>query len=80
MSFWNPEKTYAPDAVHTITLKATDGQQFRWGAAAQRYSPKGSRGAFMAWAIDLAICFLEAKEKTDEERRQGLQLWIHHRD
>ena len=77
MSFWNPEPTYPPDAVHTLTLKATEGQKWKWGAVADKYR-FGSRGAFIAWAVDFAVLVLEAKERADEDRRFGLRMWQPH--
>jgi hypothetical protein len=71
--FWNPEPTYPPHA-RPVTFKATAGQVDRWTAAAKQYN-RGSRGAFIAWAVDLACFFLEAQDRANEERHQVMHLW-----
>jgi hypothetical protein len=76
VSFWNPEPTYPPDAMFTITFKATEGQKWYWSAAADRHG-FGSRGAFISWAVDFAVLVLDAKTRQDEERRMEMNLWQH---
>lgn len=73
MSFWNPEPTY-PQHAKPVTFKATMGQLSRWNAAAKKYN-RGSRGAFIAWAVDFACFALEAQEKACEQREQEMRLW-----
>ena len=72
--FWNPKPTYPPDAVYSVTLKATDGQRHRWECTAERLGIK-SRGAFIAWAADFACFALEAQDRAHEERHQEMHLW-----
>ena len=76
--FWNPEPTYPPHALHTVSLKATAGQRDAWEGAAKRFN-FGSKGAFLAWAADFAVLVLEAKCRADEDRRQEMGLWEHRR-
>jgi len=66
MSFWNPEKSYPTDALYTVTVKATEQQRARWETAAKRWN-KGSRGAYVAFAADLATLFLDAWVKNCED-------------
>ncbi len=74
MSFWNPQPTYPPDAILTVTLKATEGQKWKWGAIADKYR-FGSRGAFIAWAADFAALMLDAKQRADDDRRSEMSQW-----
>ncbi len=73
MSFWKPEPTYPPFAK-TVTFKAVGSQISRWNRAAKKYN-RGSRGAFIAWAVDFACFALEAQERAHEERHQEMHLW-----
>jgi hypothetical protein len=65
---WDSKPSYPTTASRTVTLKATDWQRSRWDAAAKRQGI--SRGAFLAWAADMAIAFREAYEKTTEQHDQ----------
>jgi len=73
MSFWKPEPTYPLDA-EPISFRATVTQKSRWSEAARKYN-RGSRGAFIAWAVDLACFFLEANDRAHEERQTEMHLW-----
>jgi hypothetical protein len=46
----------------------------RSGAMAKKHN-KGSRGAFIAWAVDLACFFLEAQDNAHDERNREMHLW-----
>jgi hypothetical protein len=73
VSYWKPEPTYPPYAK-TLTFKAVESQISRWDAAAAKYN-RGSRGAFIAWAVDLACFFLEAQDRARQEHQQEMHLW-----
>jgi hypothetical protein len=73
MSFWKPERTYPLDA-RPVTFKAVPSQIGRWDLAARKYN-RGSRGAFIAWAVDLACFFLEAQDQAHDERNREMHLW-----
>lgn len=62
---WETKRHYPVEAYHRVTAKATDSQKVAWTYAAKRYS-KGTPGAFLAWAGDMAIAFLEAYERQQE--------------
>jgi hypothetical protein len=73
MSFWNPEPSY-PRFAKSVTFKAAGSQISRWTAAAKKYN-RGSRGAFIAWAVDFACFALEARERADDEHHKEMHLW-----
>jgi len=73
MSFWKPEPTYPFDAK-PVTFKAVGSQIARWTAAAKKYN-RGSRGAFIAWAVDFACFALEAQERAHGEHDREMHLW-----
>jgi hypothetical protein len=72
---WDSKPTYPTSAVHTVTLKATAWQRSAWETAAKRQGL--SRGAFLAWAADMAIAFRDAYEKTTEQHAREMhpELW-----
>jgi hypothetical protein len=67
---WDSKPSYPTSALRTVTLKATDRQKARWEAAGKRMGM--SRGAFLAWAGDMAIGFHEAMEKVTLEHDKEL--------
>ncbi|MEO6192400.1 MAG: hypothetical protein ABIS20_05280 [Thermoanaerobaculia bacterium] len=62
---WDTKQSYPMTALRTVTVKATDWQRARWEAEGKRLGV--SRGAFMAWAADMAIGFREAYNKVTED-------------
>ena len=62
---WDTKAGYPASALRTVQVKATDWQRARWEAEGKRLGV--SRGAFVAWAADMAIGFREAYEKTTEQ-------------
>ncbi|MEO6191957.1 MAG: hypothetical protein ABIS20_03025 [Thermoanaerobaculia bacterium] len=62
---WDTKDGYPMTALRTVTVKATDWQRACWEAEGKRLGV--SRGAFMAWAADMAIGFREAYNKVTEE-------------
>lgn len=71
MSGWDSKPSYPPAAIHTVTLKATDGQRNRWESAAKRRGV--ARGAFLAWAADMAVEFLEAHERVTLDHAREME-------
>ncbi|HEV2856604.1 MAG TPA: hypothetical protein VHC97_27705 [Thermoanaerobaculia bacterium] len=63
---WDTKRSYPVDACKTVTVRATAGQKARWKAAAQRKG-MGTPGAFLAWAGDMAIAFLDTWERANLE-------------
>jgi hypothetical protein len=70
---WATKPSYPIDA-RPVTFRAVPSQIWRWEAMAKKHR-KGSRGAFIAWAVDLACFFLEAQDRAHEERHQEMHLW-----
>ena len=68
---WDSKNYYPPGALGTVTVKATDFQKGRWKTAAQRYH-KGTAGAFLAWAGDMALAFLDAWEQANLDHEKEL--------
>jgi hypothetical protein len=67
---WDTKASYPTTALRTITVKATPWQKARWEAAGKRMGL--SRGAFLAWAADMAIGFREAFDKVTEEHEREM--------
>lgn len=63
---WDTKRSYPVDASRTVTVRATAGQKAAWIAAARRMG-KGTPGAFLAWAGDMAIAFLDTWERANLE-------------
>jgi hypothetical protein len=68
---WNSKNVYPPGATCTVTVKATEFQKSRWKAAARRHG-KGTAGAFLAWAGDVALAFLDAWEQANVQHEREL--------
>ncbi|HEY0512919.1 MAG TPA: hypothetical protein VGH73_13500 [Thermoanaerobaculia bacterium] len=58
---WDSKLSYPPNAIRSVSVKATDGQKGRWEIAARRHG-KASAGAFLAWAGDLYLALQRAYE------------------
>jgi hypothetical protein len=72
---WDSKPSYPTTALRTVTIKATDWQKARWGAAARQQGI--SRGAFVAWAADMAIAFKEAFDRVvlEHDREMHPERW-----
>jgi hypothetical protein len=72
---WDSKPSYPVSAVHTVTLKATMWQRSSWDVLAKRMGV--SRGAFLAWAGDMAVAFHEAMEKVaaEHDREMHPERW-----
>jgi hypothetical protein len=72
---WDSKPGYPTTALRTVTVKATDWQRAKWEAAGKRLGV--SRGAFLAWAADMAIAFQEAYDKTTiaHDREMHPEKW-----
>jgi hypothetical protein len=70
MGGWDSKPSYPPSAIHTVSLKATAGQRDRWETAAQRRGM--ARGAFIAWAADMAVEFCEAYQRVTIDHEQEM--------
>ena len=68
---WDSKNFYPPGATCTVTVKATEFQKARWKGAARRYG-KGTAGAFLAWAGDVALAFLDAWERANVQHERDL--------
>lgn len=69
---WETKRYYPTCAVHAVTVKATHGQRERWKSAAKRYG-RGTAGAFVAWAADMAVAALDAHWKVTAELLEELE-------
>ena len=58
-----------PTKQRSVSVRATDLQVMSWEAAARRQGKK-SAGAFLAWAGDVAVLFLDALHEAAV--REGL--------
>jgi hypothetical protein len=68
---WDSKRYYPVDAHAKVTVKATDSQKVAWTYAAKKLG-KGTPGAFLAWAADMAIAFVGAYEKTQERHLEEM--------
>jgi hypothetical protein len=53
------KRHYRPNATKTVSVKAAPWQVISWSDAARRWG-KGTPGAFLAWAGDMAVAALNA--------------------
>lgn len=53
-----------PTHPKSVTVRATDMQRDSWELAARRQGKK-SAGAFLAWAGDVAVLFLDALHEAN---------------
>ena len=73
------KRHYRPNATKTVSVKAAPWQVISWSDAARRWG-KGTPGAFLAWAGDMAVAALNAfdsvnesmQREIDQERQGGL--------
>jgi hypothetical protein len=73
------KRHYRPNATKTVSVKAAPWQVISWSDAARRWG-KGTPGAFLAWAGDMAVAALNAfdsvnesmQREIDQERDSGL--------
>jgi hypothetical protein len=72
------KRHYRPNATKTVSVKAAPWQVISWSDAARRWG-KGTPGAFLAWAGDMAVAALNAfdsvNEETQREIDQGRESW-----
>ena len=76
---WNTKRHYRPGATKRVTVQAAPWQVISWSDAARRWG-KGTPGAFLAWAGDMAVAALNAfdsvnesmQREIDQERQGGL--------
>ena len=68
---WDTKRYYPVNAHGRVGVKATDAQRVAWAYAAKRMG-KGTPGAFLAWAGDMAIALMETYEKAQERYLDGL--------
>ena len=71
MGFWDSKNHYPPGAACSVTVKATEFQKARWKAAAKQYG-KGTAGAFLAWAGDMALALLASWESANRHHEEEL--------
>jgi hypothetical protein len=76
---WDTKQSYPTTARCNVTVKATPWQKATWDAAAKRQGL--SRGAFLAWAADMAIAFRDALDRVTLQHDQEMhpenypELW-----
>jgi hypothetical protein len=65
------KRHYRPGATKTVTVKATPFQTISWSDAARRWG-KGTPGAFLAWAGDMAVAALNAFDSVNEDMQREI--------
>jgi hypothetical protein len=63
---WDSKRHYRPGANKRVTVQATPSEVIAWHQAAKRWG-KGTPGAFLAWAGDMAVAALRAFDDVNEE-------------
>lgn len=63
---WDSKRHYRPGANKRVTVQATPTEVVSWSHAAKRWG-KGTPGAFLAWAGDMAVAALRAFDDVNEE-------------
>jgi hypothetical protein len=65
------KRHYRPNATKTVSVKAAPWQVISWSDAARRWG-KGTPGAFLAWAGDMAVAALNAFDSVNESMQREI--------
>jgi hypothetical protein len=65
------KRHYRPNATKTVSVKAAPWQVISWHQAAKRWG-KGTPGAFLAWAGDMAVAALNAFDSVNESMQREI--------
>ena len=68
---WDTKRHYRPGATKRVTVQATPTQTISWHQAAKRWG-KGTPGAFLAWAGDMAVAALNAFDSVNEDLQREI--------